>query len=325
MNNRLVAPLFAIASVLSLVNFSAVAADYHALKEIPIGGQGRFDYLAVDAASRRLYVSHGSSAVVIDIDKDTIVGSVTNTPGIHGIAFIPDLGIGFTSDGSESKVSLFDLKTLETKSKIDTGANPDWIMYDPGQQEVYTFNGRANSSTVIDPKTAKVVATIPLGGKPETAAVDPSVGRIYDNLEDKNQIAVIDTKTHTVVANWPIAPAGGASGMAFDSEHHRIFIGCSEPAVMEMIDSSNGKVVGSVPIAGGVDANAFDPGTQLAFASCGSGAVTIAHEDGPDKLTTVQTLTTQRGARTMALDTKTHKIYLAVGSDATFKVLVYGM
>ena len=315
------------AGLLGTASLAAHAADYHALKEITIGGQGRFDYLTVDAANRRLYVSHGSSAVVIDIDKDTIIGSISNTPGIHGIAFIPDLGIGFTSNGGESKVSLFDLKTLETKTKIETGANPDWIMYEPGQGEVYTFNGRGNSSTVIDPKAAKVVATIPLGGKPETAVADPRVGRVYDNIEDKNSIAVIDTKTHTVVANWPIAPGGGASGMAFDAEHHRIFIGCSEPPVMEMIDSASGKVVGSVPIGAGVDANAFDPGTQLAFASCGGsgGTVTIAHEDAPDKLTIVQTLKTQPGARTMTVDTKTHKIYLAVGQNESFKVLVYGM
>ncbi len=302
------------------------AADYKFLKDIPIGGQGRFDYLMADSANRRLYVSHGTTAVVIDLDSEKVVGSVSNTPGIHGIAVVSDLGIGFTSNGSESKVSVFDLKTLETKTKISTGQNPDWIMYEPGQGEIYTFNGREGSSTVIDPKTLKVVATIPLGGKPETAAADPKAGKIYDNLEDKNSIAVIDTKTHAVTATWPIAPGGGASGMAFDVEHHRIFIGCAEPPVMEMIDSQSGKVVGSVPIGAGVDANAFDPGTQLAFASCGgSGTVTIAHEDGPDKLTTVQTLQTQRGARTMTVDTKTHKIYLAVGQNDTFKVIVYGM
>jgi len=320
-------PIFSAAVSLFVgASSSVTAADYHSLGEIPIGGSGRFDYLLADSANRRLYVSHGSSAVVIDLDSQKILGSVTNTPGIHGIAVVSDLGIGFTSNGGESKVSKFDLKTFETKVKITTGANPDYIFFEPGQQEIYTFNGRGNSSTVIDPKTDKVVATIPLPGKPETAAADSKAGRIYDNIETKNEIAVIDTKTHAVVAEWPIAPGGGASGMAFDTEHHRLFIGSSEPALMEMIDSSNGKVVQTVPIGDGVDANAFDPGTQLAFASCGgSGTVTIAHEDGPDKLTVVQTLTTQRGARTMTVDTKTHKIYLAAGADASFKVLVYGM
>jgi YVTN family beta-propeller protein len=303
----------------------ALAADYKFIKEIPVGGAGRFDYLIVDPAAHRLYVSHGTSAVVIDIDTDKLVGEVTNTPGIHGIAFLPELGIGFTSNGRENKVSVFDLKTLATKTKIDTGANPDAILFEPGQNEVYTFNGRSNSSSVIDPKALKVVATIPLSGKPETAVADPKAGRVYDNIENKSEVAVIDTKSHSVVATWPIAPGEEPSGMAADLEHHRIFIGCGGNNVMEMMDTTSGKVVGSVPIDGGVDANAFDPGTQLAFASCGSGYVTIAHEDSPDKLTTVQRLTTQNGARTIALDTKTHKIYLSVGQDTGFKVLVYGM
>ena len=319
-------PAVSIAALGLFASLPAFAADYHALKEIPIGGQGGFDYLLADAANHRLYVSHGASAVVIDTDTDTIIGSVSNTPGIHGIALVPELGLGFTSNGREAKASAFDLKTLETKAKIDTGANPDAILFEPGQQEIYTFNGRGNSVTVIDPKKLAVVTTISLGdGKPESAVADVKAGRVYDNLENKNEIAVIDTKSHAVVAHWPIAPAGGASGMAFDADNHLIFIGCSEPPVMEMIDASTGKVVGSVPIGTGVDANAFDPATKLAFASCGDGTTTIAHEDAPDKLTVVQKLTTQRGARTMTLDTKTHKIYMAVGQGESFKVLSYGM
>ena len=221
----------------------SLAADYKFIKEIPVGGAGRFDYLIVDPAARRLYVSHGTSAVVIDIDTDKLIGEVTNTPGIHGIAFLPELGIGFTSNGRENKVSVFDLKTLATKTKIDTGANPDAILFEPGQNEVYTFNGRSSSSSVIDPKALKVVATIPLSGKPETAVADPKAGRIYDNIENKSEIAVIDTKTHSVVATWPIAPGEEPSGMAGDPEHHRIFIGCGGNNVMEMMDTTTGKVV----------------------------------------------------------------------------------
>ncbi len=297
--------------------------SYHFIKEVPVGGAGAFDYLTADAQGRRLYVSHGTKVVVLDMDKDSVVGEVADTPGIHGIAIAASLKRGFTSNGREAKASIFDLETLQTLSKTETGPNPDAILFEPGQQEVYTFNGRGNNATVIDAKSGKVVATIPLAGKPEFAAADPEAGRVFCNLEDKNQIAAIDTKTHQVVASWPIAPGEEASGMAIDTAHHRIFIGCGNQ-LMAMIDSSSGKVVATVPIGKGVDANGFDPGAQLAFSSNGEGTVTIAHEDSLDKLTVVQTLKTQRGARTMALDLKTRKLYLAVGSGETFKVLVYG-
>jgi|SRR5947209_1450434 len=310
-------------AILSLASLTANSADYHALKEIPVGGTGSFDYLTVDSAARRLYVSHGTKAVVIDLEKDAVSGEIADTPGIHGIAIAPEAKHGFTSNGREAKASMFDLETLKALSKIETGPNPDAIIYEPGQQEIYTFNGRGKSSTVIDSKSGKVVATIPLSGKPEFATADPKAGRVYCNIENKSEIAVIDTKTHQVVSTWPITPGEEASGMAIDLDHHRLFIGCHNK-LMAMIDNTNGKVVATVPIGDGVDANAFDPGTQLAFSSNGEGTVTIAHEDSPDKLTVVQTLKTQKGARTMALDTKTHNIYLAVGSGETFKVLVYG-
>jgi YVTN family beta-propeller protein len=212
------------------------------------------------------------------------------------------------------------------------------MLYDPGQKEAWLFCGRAQSVTVIDVKGAKVVATVPLGGRPEFATVDPEAGRVYDNLEDKSEVAVIDTKTHQVVDRWPITPGESASGMAIDVENHRLFLGCHN-GKMVMMDDTNGKVVATVPIGQGVDANAFDPGTQLAFASCGDGTTTIAREEAPDKLTVVQTLPTQRGSRTMALDPTTHKIYLAAAQfeppvqgerrprmvPGTFKILVYGM
>ena len=247
------------------------------------------------------------------------------------------LGRGLTTNGRENKASLVDLKTLQTILKADTGENPDGMLYEPGQQEFYTFNGRGQSTTVIDAKTGKVVATIPLGGRPESATTDVEAGRVYDNIESKSEVAVIDTKTHTVVTNWPIAPGEEASGMAIDLAHHRIFCGCGGSRTMVMMDYTNGKVLASVPIGDGVDANAFDPETQLAFASCRDGTVTIAHEDSPDKLTVVQTLTTSPGSRTMALDPLTHKIYLAAATMETpagqrrgratpgsFKVLVFG-
>lgn len=316
--------IFLCTSFLSFSGLTAFAGEYHALKEIPIGGAGSFDYLTVDSPARRLYVSHGTKVVVIDIDKSAVVGEVADTPGIHGIAIAADLKRGFTSNGREAKASIFDLQTLKTLSKVETGQNPDAIIYEPSQQEVYTFNGRGKSATVIDTKQGKSVATISLSGKPEFAAADPKAGRVFVNIENKSEIAVIDIKKREVVNTWPISPGEEASGMAIDLEHHRLFIGCHNK-LMAMIDNTNGKVVATVPIGDGVDANAFDPGTQLAFSSNGEGNVTIAHEDSPEKLTVVQTLKTQRGARTMALDPKTHNIYLAVGSGENFKVLVYGM
>lgn len=338
--------LFALtlSGVLSLAGatLSPAQGAYHFIKEIPVGGDGGWDYLSVDENAHRLYVSHGTKVVVIDLEKDAVAGEVPDTPGVHGVAVAADLGKGFSSNGRENKASMFDLKTLKTISKIDTGHNPDGMLYEPGQKEVFMFNGRDNSATVIDAKAGSVVATIDLGGKPEFGTADPNAHRVYNNLEDKSEIAVIDTQTHKVLAHWPIAPGEGASGMAIDRPHHRLFLGCGNEKML-MVDNTNGKVLASVPIGRGVDANAFDPGTQLAFASCGDGTVTIAHEETPDKLTVVQTLKTEPRARTMTIDTTTHKIYLAsakfeapaAGAQGggrrprmvpeSFKILVYGL
>jgi DNA-binding beta-propeller fold protein YncE len=305
--------IVAVVLVLSILPWSgswAAEGPYKIITKIDVGGEGGWDYASVDSAARRLYVTHGTKIVVIDMDKNAVVGEITDTPGVHGFAIAPELGLGFSSNGAENKASIVDLKTLKTKSKVDTGANPDAILYDPGHKEVYTFNGRGNSATVFEATSGKVVATIPLPGKPEFAQVDVKAGRIYNNIEDKDAVVVIDTKTHTVAATWPIAPGEGASGMAFDLATHRLFLGAEK--LMVMMDSTSGKVVATVPIGPGVDANSFDPETKLAFASCGeNGTVTIAHEDSPDKLTVVQVLQTARGARTMTLDPKTHRIYLA--------------
>jgi DNA-binding beta-propeller fold protein YncE len=331
--------------VFGLMTAAVCHADgpYHFIKEIPVGGEGGWDYLSVDSMAHRLYVSHGTAVVVIDLAKDQVIGEITNAPGVHGIAIAHDLGLGVTSNGRENKASIVDLKTLQTLSKVDTDQNPDSMLYNPAQKEAYLFCGRGQSATVVDVKAGKVVATIPLDGKPEFAQADPAAGRVYNNIEDKNEVAVIDTKSHQVVTNWPIAPGKEASGMAIDLKNHRLFIGCHNK-LMVMMDGANGKVLASVPIGDGVDANGFDPGTQLAFASCGDGTTTIAKVETPDKLTVVQTLKTQRGSRTMALDPTTHKIYLPAAQfesstnqvagtprqrprmvPGTFKILVYGM
>jgi uncharacterized protein YjiK len=318
------------------------APQYRLLGDIPVGGDTGWDYLSIDTAARRLYVTHGSHIVVIDLDAGRVVGDIPDTPGAHGFAVAHDLGRGFSSNGGEAKVSIVDLTTLKTVGKVGTEENPDAIVYEPGHQEVYAFNGRGHSATVISGPSGEVVATIPLPGKPEFAAADSAAGRVFVNIEDKNEIVAIDTQQHKVVATWPIAPGESASGMAFDPAQHRLFIGCDNE-LMLMIDSTNGKVVASVPIGSGVDANAFDPQLQLAFSSNGEGTLTIAHEDSPQKLTVVQTLKTQPSARTMALDPKTHRVYLAAATllpapkpapgaprhrpptaPGSFRILVYG-
>jgi DNA-binding beta-propeller fold protein YncE len=328
--------LLSLLSSLTVAVFCSAAEPYQLVHEIAVGGEGGWDYLAVDSAAQRLYVSHGTKVVVIDLAKDVVVGEITNTPGIHGLALAPELNRGLATCGQENKGAIVDLKTLQILSKVDTGANPDGMLYESGQKEFYTFNGRGESATVIGAKSEKIVATIPLGGKPEFAAADVKAGRVFINIEDKNELVAIDTKKHEVVNRWPIAPGEEPSGLAFDTKNHHLFLGCRNK-LMVMMNSESGKVLASVPIGDGVDANAFDPRTQLAFASCGDGTVTIAHEDG-EKLIMMQILKTEKGARTMALDRATHKIYLASAKFEelaagqrrgkmianTFKILVYG-
>jgi YVTN family beta-propeller protein len=329
--------LFGIVSLGCAVSGRA-AEPYHFLKEIPIGGEGGWDYLSVDAINHRLYVSHATKVVVIDTRTDRIVGEIADTPGVHGVAIAPQLGRAFVSNGRENKVSMVDLATLKTLAKVETGTNPDAIVFAPGPNEVYAFNGRSQSATVIEAATGRIVATIPLGGKPEFAQADPVAGRIYDNIEDKNEVAVLDLNSHAVVARWPIAPGEEASGLDIDLVHHRLFVGCSN-AKLVVMDSTNGHVVAVLPAGSGIDAAAFDPATQLAFTSNGrDGTVTVVHEDTPDKYSVVQTLKTERSARTMTVDPVSHKLYLAsaqfeappAGSNkrppmipGTFKVLVY--
>jgi len=329
-------------SLLCTLNVHA-EGPYRFLKEIPVGGEGGWDYLTVDAAARRLYVTHATKIVVIDLDKETVVGEIADTPGVHGFALAPELGRGFSSNGKENTASIVDLKSLKTIVHVETGENPDAILYEPGQQQVYTFNGRGQSATAFpatfDGNIDGVLPgkTIALSGKPEFAVADSKAGRIYVNIEDQNAVAVLDTKTHQIAATWPLAPGEEPTGLAIDAAQHRLFVGCHNK-LMVVLDSATGKVVGTVPIGQGVDATAFDAGTQYVFASCGDGTVTVAHEDAPDKLTVVQTLATEHGARTMALDPTTHKIYLASARfepaaagqrpkivAGSFKVLVYGM
>jgi YVTN family beta-propeller protein len=283
--------------------------SYKFLNEIPIGGEGGWDILTIDSAASRLYLSHATKVVVVDLNKNAAVGEIADTPGVHAFMPVPELQRGFSSNGKENKSSVVELKTLSTISKIDTGEGPDAMAYDSKRGEVYVFNHKGNSATVIDAKQAKVVATIPLGGGPEFAVADSAAGRVYCNIEDKSEVAVIDAAKHEVIARWPVAPGTEPSGIAVDATHHRLFATCHNK-MMAMLDTETGKVIATVPIGAGVDGCAFDEATRLAFASCGEGTTTIAKEETPDKLTVLQTLKTERGARTMAIDPKTHRIYL---------------
>jgi DNA-binding beta-propeller fold protein YncE len=322
-------------------NPSAAPPEYRAVTEIPVGREGGWDYLAEDVVSRRLYVTHATRVVVIDMDTNEVVGEIPELPGVHGFAVAHDLGLGFASNGRENTIAIVDLNTLEVLGRVDTGDNPDGILFVPGFDEVYAFNGRGHSATVMNARTGEVVATIPLPGKPEFAVFDPEARRIYNNIEDTNEIAVIDAATHELVALWPIAPGEEASGLAIDLANHRLFAVCGN-ALMVVVDSESGAVVASVPIGDGSDAARFDPGTQLAFSSNGEGTVTVVHEDSPTSFSVVQTLTTQRSARTMTLDPSTHRIYLSAAQyedqpadstgapqrprmvPGTFEVLVFG-
>jgi YVTN family beta-propeller protein len=314
---------------------SPVAADeYQLVGKIPIGGEGGWDYLSIDAHARRLYVTHATKVVVIDLGNNSVIGEIADTPGVHGFAIAPPRG--FSSNGKENKVSIVDLKTLRTTSKVETGENPDAILYEPDNAEVYAFNGRGQFASVINAASGKVVATIRLGGRPEFAVADPTSHRVFCNIEDKSEVAEIDTKTHTVTARWPLAPGEEPSGLAFDPAHHRLFAGCGNKLLV-MLDSNSGKVIATGPIGAGVDACAFDEKTGNIFASCGDGTVTIMRQDSV-RLNVIQTLQTERGARTMALDPATRRIYLATAEfdaekkdergrakiiDGTFHLLEY--
>ena len=336
--------MVALSSVIAAGTYASGAdSPYRLVREIQVAGEGGWDYLSVDASARRLYVPHGDKVVVIDLVKEEVSGEITDTPGVHGFAVAPEIGRGFSSNGRESKASVVDLKTLETLLRVDTGGNPDAILYEPDQGQVYCFNGRGQSVTVFDGTSGRTVASVGLSGKPEFAVSDPNVGRVYCNIEDRNEVVALDTKTHRIVNRWPIMPGEEATGMAINLAQHRLFVGCHNK-LMVMMDSANGKVIASVPIGQGVDAMAFDPETRLVFSSCGEGNVTIARQETPEKLVVLQTLATERGARTMVLDPKTHRIYLvsarfepmpepAAGSprqrpkivQGSFKILVYGM
>ncbi|HTQ79349.1 MAG TPA: YncE family protein [Thermoanaerobaculia bacterium] len=286
------------------------ASGYHVLERLALGGEGGWDYLTADAAARRLYVTRGSHVTVVDLDTGKVAGEIPNLSGIHGVALAPDLGRGYVSNGKSSEVTVFDLKTLKVlKTVKSTGENPDAILYDPASHRVFAFNGRSANATVFDAKTDAVAGTIALGGKPEFAASDLK-GRVYVNIEDKSEVVALDAAKLTVAARWPLAPCEEPSGMAIDRQHGRLLVGCSNQKA-GIVDLATGKVVGTPPIGKGVDANGFDPATGYGFSSNGEGTLTVLAADAAGHFKVLDTVPTERGARTMALDEKTHRVYLA--------------
>jgi DNA-binding beta-propeller fold protein YncE len=288
---------------------SAVAQEYRVLKTEKIGGEGGWDYLTVDAAARRLYLSRGTRAVVLDADTLKLIGEIPDTPGIHGVAVAADLGKGFTSNGRAGNSTIFDLKTLKPLGQVKTGDNPDAIFYDKVTQRIFTFNGRSSDATAIDAKAGTIVGTIPLGGKPEAAVTDGK-GRIFVNLEDKAEVVAFDPKDLSVKAHWSLAPCEEPTGLAIDVANKRLFAACHNK-LMTVMDFESGKVVTTVPIGPGTDGAAFDPERKLAFSSNGGdGTLTVVRELSADKFEVAQNVPTMRGARTIAFDPKTHNVYV---------------
>jgi len=312
----------------------AAATGYHILSDIQIGGEGGWDYISVDSAARRLYVSHGTHVVVVDLDANKVVGDIPDTPGVHGIAIASELNKGFISNGRGNNVTMFDLKTLKALVTVATGENPDDITYDKGSSRVFVFNGRSKNATVIDAKAGTVAATLPLPGKPEFAVSDGK-GHVYNNLEDTNEIVEIDAAKATASKKFSLSPCDGPSGMAYDAKSRRLFSVCSN-RMMAISDPDAGKVVATPAIGAGSDGAAFDSGTGYVFSSNGDGTMTVVQQTG-GKWDVLENIATERGARTIAVDEKTHRVYLPTAKTApatgggrasylpnTFKVLVVG-
>jgi YVTN family beta-propeller protein len=320
-------------------------SGYHLLKKYQLGaapgGKEYWDYITFDPATRRLYISHNTEVKIVDADTGSVVGSIPDLKRVHGIAIVSDLGRGFISDGGADEVVVFDPKTLKVTGHIKTGGNPDCVIYDPASKHIFAMNGKSNDASVIDPATAAVVATIPMGGRPEYAVADGH-GTIYNNIEDKNEVVAIDSLTNAVKSRWPIAPAEEATAIDLDVHHHRLFIG-GRNKLLAVMDTATGRVIQTFSIGAGVDTNIYEPESGLLFVAVREGLLHVFHEDTPDHFSAVETVKTEFGARNMALDPKTHRLFIdtsdfgaapqptteqphpqPVPVSGTFRLLVYG-
>jgi YVTN family beta-propeller protein len=292
--------------------------EFKVLKTIRVEGTGGWDYLTADASTQRLFISHGTLVEVLDLKTDKVVGQIMNTPGVHGIALVPEFNKGFISAGKLDSVVVFDLKTLKTLDKIKTGMNPDAIIYDPYTKRVFTFNGRGNSITAIDAATNTVAGTIPVSGKPEFAVSDRK-GKMYCNIEDRSTVVKFDPASLKVEAEWPMDPGGEPTGLAIDLKNNLLFSACSAAKQIIVMDASNGKVITTIPMGDGCDGIVFLPDERLIVASNGGdGTVTIVHQDKPTVYSVIQTLPTRKSARTITYDGTTGRIYLP-SADVTME------
>jgi hypothetical protein len=336
---------FALLGAIALA--SPAGPGYHLIKKLPLGaapgGGEYFDYVTVDSDSRRVYLSHGAEVKVLNADNFSLVGTISGLKRCHGVLVLPKLGKGFITDGDAGNVAVFNLKTLKITGRIKTSPDTDSIIYDPASKLIFTFNGDSKNATAIDPVKQTVVKVIPMGGGVEYPVADGK-GTIFDDNEEKNDVAVLDTRTFKINARWPIAPAGEPVGMAMDREHRRLFPAGRTPPILVMMDADNGKVIQSLPISSGVDGDIFEPETGLLYISTRDGKIHVFHEDSPSKLTEVETVTTEFGAKTMGFDPKTHNLFLTTADfgpappaptkenpeaerkpiPGTFRVLIYG-
>ena len=319
------------ARAVSLTPQAKNISSYKSVREIPLAAEGSWEEVAIEPVSRKLYLALANRVLIVNLSNRKVSGEIKNTPGAFGFALAPELNWGFSSNAQENKVSVIDLATLETVEKVPTGKKPEALVYDPGQQEVYAFNGDDHSVTAVQALSSKVIALIQLSGKPEFGAVDAAEHKVYVNLEDKNKVAVIDTLTHKVVAEWSTLPGQKPSTMAIDLKDHRLLIGCANEKLV-MMDSKDGKIVGQTAMGAGADSMAYDAETNLVFVANTDGTVTVSRVSA-DKLEAVQTLKTEPGARRLALDSKTHEIFVPTAQykadgktivPGSLKLMVYG-
>jgi len=315
-----------LAAILLLTAAAALAAPpsgYHLIKKVAVPGTGSWDYVTVDEAARRVYIAHATQVEVLDADTAEPVGTIPNTPGVHGVAIVTELGRGFITAGKSDSVIIFDLKTLKSLGEIKVGKKPDAIVYDPATKHLFAMNGDSDSATVINAADGKVVGTIDVGGGPEFAVADGK-GSVYLNLEDKAETLHIDANGLKILDHWLLATGKTATALAFDPQNRRLFAGCRGGQLMVVLDADSGNVITTAPIGERVDAAAFDPETKLVFMSTGGGSISVFHQDSADKYTLLDTLTTNPGSKTMGLDLKTHHLFVPANLGGQFTILVYG-
>jgi len=292
-------------------NHAAQAAEFSVARHISIGGEGGWDYLTPDPERGRLFVTHGASVVVVDEASGRVLGEITNTPRVHGVEIVESVGKGFTTNGGDNTLTVFDLASLVVLDRIAIpGRNPDAILYEPVSGRLFAFNGASDDATAIDPRSNRVIGSVGLGGKPETGVAD-GTGRIFVNIEDTSEIKVFDARSLIVERTWSLDPCEEPTGLALDRETHRLFVACGN-ALLTVVDADTGKIITTLPVGEGCDGVKFDPELGLAFAAAGEDAeLTIVRERDADSFEVLANVPTQTGARTLGLDPKRHEVYLS--------------